>query len=617
MFRIIALFVKISFLIILFFFSSCIHYIGRNKSRDNHSSIYRNKDSSLNKIIRDLSFFPINGLRFRLSELKDKKAIVIFMRERDCPISEKYGPRIAGLERQYSKKGVQFIYNYVGRVRKNESAKQDLKRFDFKGPYVIDSKQAVVMALNAKTTGDVFILTPQREIIYKGPVDDQYHILKSALRPKNHYVSDILKSVTSNIKIKPKEIPAPGCIIDRPVIKKKIFWSDIASIVQKKCTICHNPSGSGPINYINYKDVAGRKAMFKYVIENDLMPPWFIDPNTGPWEEDLSLTPMEKILLLKWVDNGGLKKPGTPKPLWTEEKKPKLSADYTIFLPETVVIPAEGPPTSIYKKFLVVNSFTEDKWIKSIRLLLNSKAIHHVNLMIVDSLFDNSDLEKNFFDIASKASTVISAGNFGNVNLHKMPNKETGIKLPANSRIILVIHYEPIGTKFIDNFTRIQLNFYKKKPKYKVITYTLSNIKLNIPPYESTYKAKMSYEIKKTMSLISVGLHMHLRGKAGSVFIINPKTGMRKKVFSLDPFIENYQKNSLYQLKKPIVVSKGSIVECINWFDNSRRNLINPAPEKYVVYGPSSEKNEMSMCFLSWIISSDINTTTPPWIENI
>lgn len=357
--------------------------------------------------------------------------------------------------------------------------------------------------------------------------------------------------------------------------------------------------------------------MFKYVIENDLMPPWFIDPNTGPWEEDLSLTPTEKILLLKWIDDGSLKNSGISKPLWKEEQKPKLSTDYIIALPERVIVPAEGPPASIYKKFLITNSFKEDKWIKSIRLLLNSKAIHHVNLMIVNSLFSNSDLKKNFFDIVSKASTVISAGNFGNVNTHKMPNKETGIKLPSNSRIVLVIHYEPIGTKFVDNFTKIQFNFYKKKPKYKIITYTLSNIKINIPPYESTYKTKMSYKIKKTMSLISVGLHMHLRGKAGSIFIINSKTGIRKKVFSLDPFIENYQKNSLYQLKTPIAVPKDSIVECINWFDNSRKNLINPAPEKYVVYGPSSEEDEMSMCFLSWIIPSDSTTTTSPWIENI
>ena len=205
--------------------SSCVHYMQGHKNHYNPSFVHQEIKSfpSLNQIIRDLSFFPINGERFCLSELKNIKAIVFFMRERDCPISEKYGPRIARLEREYSKKGIRFIYNYVGQVKKNESAVNDLKRFGFKEPYVVDSKQITVTALNAKTTGDVFILTPQRKIIYRGPIDDQYHLLRSALEPKNHYVSDILEAIVSGKSIEPKEIPAPGCIIDRPVIKKSLL----------------------------------------------------------------------------------------------------------------------------------------------------------------------------------------------------------------------------------------------------------------------------------------------------------------------------------------------------------------------------------------------------------
>lgn len=208
----------------IFFLFSCTHYMKKNMSHSNYSFVYEDNElSSLNRIIRDLSFFPINRLRFRFSELENIKAIVIFMREKDCPISEKYGPRIARFERKYSKKGIKFIYNYVGQVKRIESAKNDLKKFGFKAPYVIDSKKTLVTALNAKTTGDVFILTPQRRVIYRGPLDDQYHLLRSAPKPKNHYVLNILDAIISGKSIDPKEMPAPGCIIDRPIIKKKFF----------------------------------------------------------------------------------------------------------------------------------------------------------------------------------------------------------------------------------------------------------------------------------------------------------------------------------------------------------------------------------------------------------
>ena len=201
-------------LIILFaflFISSCL-IVGK----------YEESRSALNKIIKDLSFFPLNAPRFRLSDLKDKKAIVIVMRESGCPISEKYGPRIAQLEKQYPK-DVQFIYNYVGQIQPEKSAQKELKKFGFKGPYTIDSRQKTINALKAKTTGDVFILTSNRRLVYRGPLDDQYHLLKSAIKPKNNYVSDRLKDLISGKKLTPKELPAPGCVISRPVVKKKSF----------------------------------------------------------------------------------------------------------------------------------------------------------------------------------------------------------------------------------------------------------------------------------------------------------------------------------------------------------------------------------------------------------
>ncbi len=205
--------------------ASCIHHGSQHKGHHAHSVGHQQgkmEKSFLNQIIRDLSFFPINDSRFRLSELKDIKAIVFVMREKDCPISEKYGPRWARLEKEYSKKGVKFIFNYVGQVRTEQSAKEDLERFGFKGSYVIDSKQKVIDALGAQTTGDAFILTPERRLVYKGPIDDQYHLLmRSAPKAKNNYVIDRLSALVSGKEVKLMELPAPGCVITRPITKKK------------------------------------------------------------------------------------------------------------------------------------------------------------------------------------------------------------------------------------------------------------------------------------------------------------------------------------------------------------------------------------------------------------
>ena len=581
-------------------------------------------------IIKDLTFFPINGYRFRLSELKDVRAIVMVMRKRECPVSKKYGPRLARLERKYSKKGVLFIYNYVGQTKPKESAFEDLKRFGFKGPYVIDSKQTVVNTLGVKTTGEIFIFIPLRSenfssyrrgkteklkpnqytIIYRGPVDDQHHLLKLWAKP---WLTDALEDIISGggeYSIAMRNISAPGCIINQPVIKEKILWRDVAPIIKKKCTTCHNPSGSGPINYVKYEDVVGRQAMFKYVIENDLMPPWFVDPNTGPWENNLTLDQKEKSMILKWISDGSprdsLKKPQI---LWTQKRVPKEKSDYIIPIPERVLIPAEG--VFNYKRFIISTPFNEDKWIKDVKFRLKPKVIHHAFLYIMESSF-NPFKKGIHSDIRKYSSAVFGAAGSKLSYTKTTVSEEIGYKLPRNAKLVLEVHYEPIGQKIIDNYTQVHINFLKKKPKYKTVTYTISasDNRINIPPHALNYTIKASYKIKETMILKSVYPHMHLRGKANAVFIITPQ-GEKRKIFGLDPFIVKFERG--YFLKDPIQVSKGSIVECINWFDNSNNNPINPNPDVNVVYG-KFKKDEMSLCHFGWLVPIDKNIKSQ-WIK--
>ena len=177
----------------------------------------------LAKEIEQVSFNPINSPSFRLSQLEKLKATVIVMRERDCPISEKYGPRLVKFEEYYNKKGIKFIFIYVGQVKPKENAKKDLEKFNFKSPYIIDKNQKIVKALGAKTTGDVFILNSNLKTVYRGPVDDQFHVSKSAIKAKNHYVKDVLEKLSNGEKVIPKELLAPGCIISKPIKKKSIL----------------------------------------------------------------------------------------------------------------------------------------------------------------------------------------------------------------------------------------------------------------------------------------------------------------------------------------------------------------------------------------------------------
>ncbi len=380
------------------------------------------------------------------------------------------------------------------------------------------------------------------------------------------------------------------------------------------------------MDFTSYEDIAGRGAMFKYVIEENLMPPWYLDSNTGPWKNDLSLTVKEKAMLLKWADAGFPRKDKGKDVLETAwmkkrfEKKAQTSADYIIRLPEKVMVPAEG--FSIYKRFVVQTNFKKDKWIKDVQFTLKPKVIHHFAIYVMKPTYIYSKKNENFdyhnttsfnksFDYHTQAINFIRNSEFKNntADNEKDLYKNAGIKLPLNSKLVLEIHYEPIGKKVIDDYTQVAIGFHKKPPPYEVMTHYFYAKNINIPANTSNYKVEREDKIKEDRLLVGLNTHMHLRGKASSVFIIDPQ-GVKKRIFGIDPWTISFEQ--LYKLKKPLIISKGSTIKCINWFDNSIKNKLNPNPEKNVIEGLFL-KNEMSNCVFKWLVPANQNSKHIFW----
>ena len=553
--------------------------------------ISKKEQSLLGHAIKDISFFPVNGESFHLSDLKDIKAVVIVMREKDCPISEKYGPRLLSLEERYSDKGVKFIYNYVGQVETWKMARKDLDKFQFKGSYFIDRNHKLVKALKVQTTGDVFILDSKMRLVYRGPVDDQFHLLSSAPKAKNNYVQNFLENLILDKEVIPKALNAPGCMISSPPIKKKVYFEDIAFIFKNKCVSCHS-SGQTLINFHDYDSIYGRRAMVKYVIEKDIMPIGIISGTAGPWKGDYTLTPLEKQMVLKWLRDDLPYENKDLKLFSFQEKKTIKNPDYVISLDAPVTIPATGYLP--YHRMISIPHFKEDKWIKEIEYVVTSKITHHVTLFILD--------KKYLFKLKNAKSTInkleeeklIETWAVG-VDYYKLRD---GIKIPKNSLLVTRIHYETIGKKMTDFDFKIKIKFYKKPPEYSMVTTRLRDFDFIIPPYSANYETEMRYKIKKDVLLKSMAPHMHLRGKGSSVFVIHPD-GKEEEIFKLKFYNFNFQRN--YELKNPLLIRKGSIIVCKNYFDNSIDNPINPDPSKSVKHGPYTE-DEMTECYNTFMM---------------
>ena len=370
---------------------------------------------------------------------------------------------------------------------------------------------------------------------------------------------------------------------------QKIFYEDIVPIINKKCMNCHSADQT-LINFSDYESIFGRRAMIKYMIEKDLMPPWLVSKEVGEWKNDFSLTAEEKKKFLKWL-NTGLSYKNKNIKLFNFYKNSRAikNPDYVIQLKEPVEIPVEG--AGLYKKLILEPNFKEDKWVKEIEFILKPQVIHHIGVHIVEYKY-LSQMKNRPPDTGTRIRHNLTGWLPGGETYIDLGKKNMGVKIPKNTFIVMFIHYEPIGKKTIDTKTKVKFKFYSKIPKYERRTILAKNSNFHIPPSHDNYLVSSWRRIKKDTTLLSITSHMHLRGKASSVFLIDPK-GKKEEIYRLKTYNFNFQNE--YVFKKPIWIRKGSILVCNNWFDNSANNPVNPNPLKAVRYGLYLQ-DEMSEC---------------------
>ncbi len=96
-----------------------------------------------------------------------------------------------------------------------------------------------------------------------------------------------------------------------------------------------------------------------------------------------------------------------------------------------------------------------------------------------------------------------------------------------------------------------------------------------IPPGDPNYKVTNEHKIDEDIFLLSMGPHMHYRGKAMRYDLEYPDGEMETLLWVPD-YDFNWQ--FLYEYKEPKFIPAGSTLHMSWWFDNSDSNRFNPDP---------------------------------------
>jgi len=556
-------------------------------------------DSKVGRLVEDLQFAPVAGKKFRLSDWKSAKAVVVAFTSTSCPVTKRYAPTLAGLEKEFSAREVKFIFV-------NPLAADSVGPKLFGGPYVHDRKGDIAAALGAQTTAEVFVLDAARTLIYRGAIDDQYGVGYSRDSARHHYLKRALEAVLGGGELEIAATTAPGCALDLPKRKTSTegvtYHARVSRIMQQHCMDCHRADGVGPFSLEAYQDVVSHAGMIRKQVEKGAMPPWFAAPeHPSRWANDRRLPEGDKADLLAWLAGGRQEGNRADAPL---PRKFALEwqigePDAVVRLPETIAVNATG--TMPYQLVFVETTFEEDRWVQAVEVRPTARqVVHHALIHVVpkEKAAQARERRRGGESNGDGFFAVYVPGN----NVLQFPDG-FGKLLPAGATLRFQIHYTPNGEATSDQ-TAVGLKFCKVKPPHEIRVSAVA-ARLDIPPGEPNYQVQGILPVPFDAKLISFMPHMHVRGKAYKYELRLPN-GETKPLLDVPQYDFNWQLQ--YKLADFVDAPAGSQLIGTARYDNSTNNPANPDPTQRVRWGEQTYE-EMMLGYVEYYVPGAVGTS--------
>ena len=499
------------------------------------------------------------GATHELYYLSDMKAVVLLSTAASCEASRSADAAVSALRAKYGQQGVAVlgIDSNLKDTREAMAAAAGKSVGDM--PVLMDETQLIGESLGLAKTGEVLVVNPRDwKLAYRGGAAN---------------AQAAVEALVANGQVNAAAAPVAGCAIAMPERDRRAahaqisYEKTIAPILTDKCVTCHRAGGIGPWQMSSYEVVKGFAPMIREVVRTQRMPPWHADPHFIAFSNDRLLSMAQAKTLVHWIEAGAPRGAGADPLL----KQNKNWPEWTLGKPDLVVStpPFTVPATGVipYQNFTVENPLDHDVWVRAVDYVPGNRAIlHHV--------------------IAS-----VSTGNsrFGGISLHNyVPGAgpliippEDGILLPKGSKFHFQMHYTATGKEGTDS-TQLGLYFMKDPPKYNYRAMIFANPRLKIPPGAKEHTEKTEQVFKKDSLIYSVHPHSHFRGKAAS-FVAYLPDGTQRTLLNVPRYDFNWQ--TTYELKEPMVLPAGTKVVYTTVFDNSSQNKANPDPSIEVRWG--------------------------------
>lgn len=144
---------------------------------------------------------------------KSPATVLLFTRT-DCPISNRYAPTVSALYNTYQPRGVDFFLFYINPQENPTTIRQHLRDFQYPCRGIHDPRHALVKLTGATVTPEAIVFDSQRNIVYRGRIDDLYVKFGQARdTATTHELADALDAVLAGKPVAEPVTKAVGCYI--------------------------------------------------------------------------------------------------------------------------------------------------------------------------------------------------------------------------------------------------------------------------------------------------------------------------------------------------------------------------------------------------------------------
>jgi mono/diheme cytochrome c family protein len=518
---------------------------------------------------------------------RGRRAVAIVMTSTGCPLSRKYGPRLAAIEREYAAPGkdVAFVYVNTVEAETDQHMRDQAREYGFCGPYLPDRDRAVSSTFGVRTTTEVFVLDADSRLVYRGAVDDQYGVGTSLPAPRNTYLRDALDATIAGAaeSLAVKATFAPGCLVDVP--RKRVptdltYFGSAAHILAANCVGCHTQGGVAPFSLATYPDILGRVSMIEAVVRDGLMPPSHgrVTSELGAIASPRQMSDRERADLLAWLGSehamGSFAEGPAPIMAGAEWAVGGGRPDY-LFITPTLRLPADGP--LVHKRSVMRLPVERDEWVREFEFRpIKPDTVHHALVWIlprgVEPPADDAMPEGlELLGVFSPAQTIV-----------RYP-EGVARRLPEGCSLLVDQYAQPMGREMMSSLRMaIALG---DTPREEVKNVVVQSVDLRIEPGAADAAGSAEQALGEDVRVIAVAANMRARGES---LRLTATAGKGRVVSVLDAPEYDYRWLVRHEFAEPRLLGAGAVLALRGTYDNSAANPNNPDPTQTVRAGPGA-----------------------------